>query len=298
MFDRNRIRGIIPPLSTPLTPEERLDEAGLRRLIRKLLKVGIHGMFILGGTGEGIYVTNDVQKRTIEVTVDEVAGRVPVLAGVSELSIARAIEKGRQAAASGADVLISMVPYQRPMTQEAVYDYFRALAEGTSTPVMLYNIPYAVPTNIKEDTIAKLAEHELIVGMKDSDTLSHVTRALMLTAGRAFRLLCGIEHDLLAGMMVGAVGGTLATANVWPELTVEAYAACAAGDWPRALGWQKKINEFTEVAYQVPFITACKYALSLQGIYGPAVASPGGTLTDPEKQIVKDWLVRYNLLER
>jgi dihydrodipicolinate synthase/N-acetylneuraminate lyase len=296
LFDRQRIRGIIPPLVTPLTPDEQLDEAGLRRLIRKLLNAGIHGIFILGGTGEGVYVSNAVQMRAIEVTADEVAGRAPVLAGVTDLSIKRAIEKGREAVRCGADELISMVPFFRPATQDALYDYFRALAEGASAPVMMYNIPYAVPTNIKEETIARLAEHELIIGMKDSDNPSHVTRVLMLTAGRNFRLLCGIEHDFLAGMLMGAVGGTLATANIWPELTVQAYDANAAGDWPRAIEMQKKINEFTELAYKVPFITATKYALSLQGICGPTLTSAFRVLTEEEKQIVKEWLLRYNLL--
>jgi len=296
LFDRQRIRGIIPPLVTPLTPDEKLDEAGLRRLIRKLLNAGIHGIFILGGTGEGVYVTDEVQRRAIEVTADEVAGRAPVLAGVTDLSIARAIEKGRAAAQRGADVLISMAPFFRPATQEALYDYFRALAEGTGAPVMLYNIPYAVPTNIKEETIARLAEHELIIGMKDSDNLTHVTRALQQTAGRDFRLLCGLEYDFTAGMMMGASGGTLATANLWPQLTVQLYDACAAGDWPAAIELQKKLNAFTELAYGAPFIPATKYALSLQGICGPTLTSPARILTDAEKQIVQECLTHYGLL--
>jgi 4-hydroxy-tetrahydrodipicolinate synthase len=296
MLDRMRIRGIIPPLATPLNADETLDEAGLRRLIRKLLNAGIHGIFILGGTGEGVYVTDEVQRRAIEVTADEVAGRAPVLAGVTDLSMARAIARGREAKRRGADVLVSMVPFFRPATQEALYDYFRGLAEGADAPVMLYNIPYAVPTNIKEETIAKLAEHELLVGMKDSDNPSHVSRVLMLTAGRDFRMLCGIEHDFTAGMMMGAVGGTLATANIYPEMTVRVYDACAAGDWTRAIAAQKEVNEFTELAYKVPFIPAVKYGLSLQGICGATCTSAWRALTDEEKKTITEWLERYRLL--
>ncbi len=296
MFDRNRLRGIIPPLATPLHPDETLDEAGLRRLIRKLLGAGIHGIFILGGTGEGVYVTDEVQRRAIEVTADEVAGRAPVLVGVTDLSTARAVARGREARQRGADVLVSMVPFFRPATQEALYDYFRGLAEGADAPVMLYNIPYAVPTNIKEETIARLAEHELIVGMKDSDNPSHVSRVLMLTAGRNFRLLCGIEHDFTAGMMMGAVGGTLATANIWPAMTVRAYDAGAAGNWPQAIAEQRQVNAFTELAYKVPFIPATKYALSLQGVCGETCTSAFRPLTDEEKQIIRDYLGSYGLL--
>jgi len=297
MLDRERIRGVIPPLVTPMTPDEELDEPGLRRLIRRLLKAGIHGVFMLGGSGEGIYVTDAVQARAIDVAADEVAGRAPVLAGVTELSIKRAIEKGKQAARLGADVLISMVPYQRPMPQEHVYDYFVALAEGTGMPVMMYNIPYAVPTNIKEETIVRLAEHPLIYGMKDSDNHMHISRVLMLTKGTGFRLLCGIEHNLLAGMMEGAVGGTLATANLWPEITVETYDACAAADWPRALALQRKLDRFTEFAFQVPLIPSTKYALALMGIIASdTMARPARTLSADEQRQVKEWLIENGLL--
>ena len=297
MFDRKRIRGIIPPLATPLTPDEKLDEHGLRQLIRKLLDAGCHGMFILGGTGEGIYLTDEVQARTIQATVEEVAGRVPVIAGVSDVSAGRAIVRGRQAAQLGADVLISVPPYQALMAPQEVEDYFIALAEGTSMPTMLYNVPPWVRTYMMVDTIARLAEHEGIIGMKDSDEFVHVASVALATKGTGFRLLCGTELNFVPGMMMGCVGGTLAAANIWPEIMVEAYDVCAASDWERAREMQETLMRFMEPLYVVPWTAGCKYALSLQGICSPTVMRPARTLTEDQKQSVRSWLTEYNLIQ-
>jgi len=297
MFDRERIRGIIPPLATPLTPDEKLDEQGLRRLIRKLLDAGCHGMFVLGGTGEGIYLTDEVQVCTIEVTVDKVAGRVPVIAGVSDVSARRAVVRGRQAAQLGADVLISVPPYQRPMEPQEVYDYFIAIVEETGMPTMLYNVPPYVRTNITVDTIARLAEHEGIVGMKDSADFTHLASVAIHTKGTGFRLLCGLEFNFVPGMMMGSVGGTLAAANIWPEIMVEAYDACVVGDWERGRKVQETLTRFVEPAFEVPWTATCKYALSLQGICDPTVMRPERTLTEDEKQFVGNWLTKFGLIK-
>ena len=296
MFDRERIRGIIPPLATPLTPEEELDEEALRRLIRRLLDAGCHGAFVLGGTGEGIYLTDAVQAHTIEVTVDEVAGRVPVVAGVSDLSVRRAVARGRLAAQLGADVIISVPPYQRPMEPMEVRDYFVALAEETGMPTMLYNVPPFVRTDITVDTIAELAGHDGIIGMKDSADLAHLSDVALATQDTGFRLLCGFEPNFAPAMMIGAAGGTLAIANVWPEICVETYDACAAGDWERARRLQLKLTRFLGPFTQAPWTPACKYAMSLLGLCRPATMRPDRPLTEGEQNLIRETLSEWELI--
>jgi len=296
VFDRERIRGIIPPLATPLTKEEELDESGLRRLICKLLDAGCEGVFVLGGTGEGIYLTDKVQARMIEVTVDEVAGRVPVIAGVSDMSVKRAVVRGRQAARLGADVLISTAPYQLEMEPQEVYDYFVALAEETDMPTMLYNVPPWVRTNITVDTIVRLAEHNGIVGMKDSADFTHLTEVLLHTRGTGFRLLCGMELNFVPAMMMGAIGGTLAVANLWPDLCIEAYEAGLSGNDEKARNLHLKLSQFMQPVFKVPWGAACKYGLSLMGICGPTQMRPQLGLTEAQARVVEEWLKQYDLI--
>lgn len=296
MLDLDRIRGIIPPVATPLTPEEKLDEPALRRQIRRLLDAGCHGMFMLGGTGEGIYLTDAVQEGVVAVTADEVAGRVPVIACVSDVSPARAILRGQRARDLGADALVSTAPYQRPMRPAEVYDFYVRLAEGTGMPTMLYNVPQVVQTNITPETIARLAEHEGIVGMKDSAGFAHLTSVAIHTRGTTFRLLCGTEFDFVPAMMIGAVGGTLAVANIWPELMVEAYDVCVAGEWHRGGQIQEKVSRFSGPAFQMPWLALCKYSLSLLGICGETCARPTIPLTNDQKARVRAWLAGYNLV--
>jgi 4-hydroxy-tetrahydrodipicolinate synthase len=297
MIERQRISGIIPPVATPLTPEEDLDEPGLRRLIRKLVDAGCHGLFVLGGTGEGVYLTEAVRAQTIEVTVEEAAGRLPVIVDTSDVSVKRAVSRGQQAARLGADVLISTPPFQRPMEPPEVYDYFVALAEESGMPTMLYNVPPLTGTHVPVATIVRLAQHQGIVGMKNSAEFTHLAQVAVHTRGTGFRLLCGVELFFLPAMMMGAVGGTLGLANLWPELCVQAYEVGILGDWKRAQKTQNTLLRFAELAFRLPWVPVVKHALSLIGVCGPTVMRPARTLSETEQGLVRDWLIEYGLLD-
>jgi len=294
MFDRERIRGVIPPLATPLTPDEKLDEQGLRTLIAKILDAGCHGILVLAGTGEGLYLSDQVRAQVIEVAVDEGAGRVPVIADISDVSVARAVSRGRQAEELGADVLISIPPFQRVMKPPEVYEYYLALAEETRMPTMLYNFG---STNISIGTIVRLAEHENIVGIKDAVDFSHVASVAIHTKGSGLRILVGWEFDFVPGMMMGCVGGTPAVGNVWPEIAIETYESCVAGDWERARDLQETLTRFTEDSLTFPWIAGCNYALSLLGVCGPTVMRPQSTLTEEDQARVRKWLTDFDLME-
>lgn len=296
MFDVKRLEGIIPPLATPLTEDEELDESGLRRLIRRVLEAGCHGVFILGGTGEGIYLSDQVQTRTIGVTVDEVAGRVPVIVGVSDVSVKRSVIRGKEAAQLGAEVLISVPPYQRLMEPQEVYDYYISLAEGTGMPTMLYNVPPDVRTDISVETIARLAEHSRIVGMKDSADFGHLASVAFHTKGTSFRLLCGVEHNLVPAIMVGAVGGTMAKGNLWPRLCIDTYNAAVANNWEESRAMQEKLTRFAGRMSGAPWVALCKYALNLMGICGATVMRPQRALDEREQRLAKSWLGEYGLI--
>jgi 4-hydroxy-tetrahydrodipicolinate synthase len=297
MFERERIRGIVPPVATPLTSDGGLDETGLRRLIDRLIDAGCHAMFMLGGTGEGLYLPDSVYEQAIAVSVDAVAGRVPVLVGVSDTSTPRVIERGKLAARLGADVLIANPPCMGQRPASVVYEHYVRLAGETGMPTMVYNVPPAIPTDVTVETLARLAEVDGIIGMKDSASYTHLTRVLAATRGTGFRVLCGVENFFVASMMAGAVGGTLASANVGPDLSVNTYAACLAGDWVRAQAMQDQLSEFVEIAYHHNWTQVCKHALNLLGISSSDMCTlPLPALTEDEKLAVRQWLNRYQLL--
>ena len=297
MFERERIRGIIPPLATPLTQDGELDESGLRRLIGRLIDAGCHGIFMLGGTGEGLYLTDRVYVRAIEVSVDEVAGRVPLLVGVSDTSTPRAVERGKLAARLGADVLIANPPVIGQKPESVVYEHYVRLAGETGAPTMVYNVPPGIPTDVTVETLARLAEVDGIVGMKDSASYTHLTRVLAATKGTGFRVLCGVENFFVASMMAGAVGGTLASANLNPALSVETYDACLSGDWPHAQSMQERLSEFVEIAYHHNWTLLCKYALSVMGVCSTDASTlPMPALSQAQKEIVRQWLAEQGLL--
>jgi len=297
MFDRERIQGVIPPLATPLTQDGSLDEPGLRRLIGRLLDAGCHGMFMLGGTGEGLYLTDAAYTRTIEVSVDEVAGRVPVLVGISDTSTSRSVERGKLAARLGADVLIANPPCIGQKPADVVYEHYMRLAGETGAPIMVYNVPPGIPTDVTVETLAKLAEQDGIIGMKDSASYGHLSRVLAATKGTGFRMLCGVENFFVPSMRAGAVGGTLASANVDPQLSVKTYNACVSGDWDQAQQLQYLLSEFVEIAYHNNWTLVCKHALSLLGVCESDTSElPATALTSEQKKVVREWLVQHQLL--
>jgi 4-hydroxy-tetrahydrodipicolinate synthase len=187
MFERDSLRGIIPPIATPLTPAEEVDAQGMRRLVSYLLDAGVHGIFVLGATGEFAYLRDRERVRAIEAAVEAVDGRVPVIAGISDVGTRQVIERCRAAQGAGADFVVCTAPYYSPLRQPWIYEHLRTIACETGARLLLYNVP-PVATPIDPETIARLAEIENVVGIKDSADLIHIQDVLFRTRARG---ICG-----------------------------------------------------------------------------------------------------------
>jgi 4-hydroxy-tetrahydrodipicolinate synthase len=212
------LRGCHIPLVTPFREDGSIDEPGLRRLVNYFIEEeGADGLVPCGTTGESPTLDYDEHGRVIEIVVEEAAGRVPVIAGTGSNSTREAIEMTKHAEEVGADATLQVCPYYNKPTQEGLMAHFRAVAEATSLPIILYNIPGRTSRNIEPKTILKLSEVDNIIGVKDAcGDLSQTMQIIEGTRERqkTFYVLSGEDALTFAMMCLGGHGGICAVGNV------------------------------------------------------------------------------------
>src|SRR5579875_1224373 len=227
-MDLSRLRGILPPVLTPLTPDETVDERSLRRLVDFLVGAGVHGLWVMGTTGEFPCLPEAERARAVAVVVEQAAGRVPVVAGVGDSSTALALRHARHAAEAGVDGLASTPPHYFPHAMDEVVAHFRALKEAhPELPLLIYHIPQTVKVRMTLDVTLTLAREGVCAGIKDSQNDLEWFRSLVLAVRdegltERFRCLLGSRVLIDAGLAVGAVGAVPAVANVAPAAAVVA----------------------------------------------------------------------------
>ena len=240
----SRFHGIIPPLATPLVDRDTLDVGGLERLIEHVLAGGVHGLFILGTTGEGPALPPAVRRAVVERTIKQVAGRVPVLVGISDTVLADSLALARFAADGGAAAVVAAPPYYFPAGQEPLERWCRALVAGLPLPLLLYNMPEMVKVVLEPELVRRLADLPEIVGLKDSggDLETFAVYSKVVREVRPdWSLLIGPEQMLPQAHALGGHGGVCGGANVHPRLFVDLQAALERGDEARAVGLQQKV---------------------------------------------------------
>ena len=242
---RPRFRGIVPPLATPLLDRDTLDVGGLERLIEHVLAGGVHGLFVLGTTGEGPMLTQAVRRAVVEKTLQQVGSRVPVLVGITDTVLADSLALAGFAAEQGAAAVVAAPPYYFPVGQEPLERWARAVAASVPLPLVLYNMPEMVKVVLAVDTVRRLADQPGIVGIKDSGG------DLEVFAGYAgvvrdvrpdWSLLIGPEEMLPEAHALGGHGGVCGGANVAPGVFVGLQAALEAGDGPRATALVQQVR--------------------------------------------------------
>lgn len=272
------LEGISPPLVTPLLADGELDEAGLRRLVDYVVAGGVHGIVVLGSSGEAALLLPEVRRRVVEVAIEQANGRVPVVVGTGEPGTALAVESTRFAKQAGAAGAIVVPPFYYPHDQEAVKRHYRTLRERVDLPLLAYHIPGMTKVPIEAETLLELAGDGTLVGMKDSaGSFAYYQRVVDGTRGNAkFAALQGSDQFLFAGLHYGGDGAISVISQVAPKVMVALYDAARAGDWERARAlhgqWQR-----VSTAMGPGWIPAVKGAFSALGICGPHVAAPNAT---------------------
>ena len=292
------LSGIIPPLVTPLKNNETLDVESLERLIEHLIEGGVHGLFILGTTGEEQSLSYDVRKQMIKESCRINRGRLPLLACITDTSIEESIRLARKAADYGADGVVSAPPYYFATGQPELAQFYEELVPQLPLPVFLYNMPSHVKVSFAPDTVARIAKNEQVVGFKDSSANAVYFQSVMYKMQHRpdFAMLVGPEEITGECVLLGAQGGINGGANMFPELYVAMYNAASARDINRVLDLQQLIMQISTTIYTVgrhgsSYLKGLKCALSLLGIINDDfVASPFYKFEAPERDKIRQAL--------
>lgn len=301
---KTRFRGIIPPVITPLKEQNKLDTKGLDHLIEHILSGGVHGLFILGTTGEGPSLSYDLRYEMTQRVCSQVDGRVPVLVGITDTSFTESVRLSKKAAEVGADAVVAAPPYYFSMNQAELNGYYESLAEESPLPLFLYNMPSHTKIHFESETVKNLAEHSNIIGFKDSsgDLLYFQNVVRLLQDHPEFSLLVGPEEMLMQSMLTGGHGGVNGGANMFPKLYVAMYEAALEKDFERMSSLQKKILQVSSSLYTVgsspaKYLQGVKCALSLMGICNDTLAFPYQSFGNQEREKIRHALNRLDLEE-
>ena len=242
------IKGIIPPILTPMNADESINEKELRHQVNRMIEAGVHGIFAFGTNGESYALSEAEKVRVLEVVVEETNHRVPVYAGTGCVTTAETIKMSKKAQEIGADVLSVIVPWFAAASQDELYDHYKAVAEAVDLPIVLYNIPARTGNALAPATVARLAKDvPNVMGAKDSSgNFDNMKQYIELTAelGKEFSVLSGNDSLILPALVFGGKGGIAGCANVFPHTMVEIYTAFTAGDMDRAKKVQDSIRIF------------------------------------------------------
>ncbi len=275
------MRGIIPPLITPLQERDTLDVAGLERLIEHILAGGVHGLFILGTTGEAPSLSYRLRYEVIERVCAQVKERVPVMVGITDTSFVESVNIANKAQDAGARAVVLTPPYYFPAGQPELIEYLKHLLKELALPVFLYNIPSYTKVVFEPETIRAAADLPGIAGIKDSSGNMIYFRRLqiLLKDNPDFSLLMGREELLAEAVLMGGHGGVCGGANLLPELYVGLYNAACEKDLPKVEALHEKVMRLSNAIYTVgqyesSYLKGLKCALSCIGICSDFMAEP------------------------
>ncbi|GLV75895.1 dihydrodipicolinate synthase family protein [Streptomyces hygroscopicus] len=279
------LRGVVPPVCTPLDSQGEVDTASLARLVEHLIQGGVHGLFALGSTSEVVYLTDDQRATALRTVIDTAGGRLPVLAGVIDTTTARVAAHARTAAELGADAVVATAPFYTRTHGKEIAGHFRRLRQDVDLPLFAYDIPVSVQSKLSSALVRELAEDGTLAGVKDSSGDEGGLRRLIVELGgrdgRAhgaaprFSVLTGSELTVDAALLAGVDGVVPGLGNVDPAGYVRLYDAARAGDWAGAAQEQERLVELfamvdvgpeADMGRSSSALGAFKHALRLLGV--------------------------------
>jgi len=259
-----KIQGAFTAIVTPMRGGK-VDEEGLTSLINFQIDNGIHGLVPCGTTGESATLDFDEHKRVIELTVQIVDGRVPVIAGTGANNTLEAIELTESAKASGADAVLSVVPYYNKPSQEGLFQHFKTISEAVDIPMVLYNVPGRTVTNMLPTTVARLAALPGIIGIKEASGSLNQIADVIRRCPEDFIVLSGDDFTSMATVLIGGRGVVSVTSNVDPRGMSEMMDAALAGDLVRANEIHYRLFGLMGTMFCYPSPAPAKKGLQLMG---------------------------------
>ncbi|MFJ9749791.1 dihydrodipicolinate synthase family protein [Streptomyces chartreusis] len=305
------LSGVVPPVCTPLTPDREVDVPSLRRLIDHLIQGGVHGLFVLGSTSEVAYLTDRQRRLVVDTAVRHAAGRLPVLAGVIDMTTPRVLDHVHEVTEAGADAVVATAPFYARTHPAEIAHHYRLIATACPVPVIAYDLPSGVHTKLPAEVVLDLAAEGVLAGLKDSSgDLAGFREVVMGVRNRpdlkGFSVLTGSELIVDAALAVGADGAVPGLANVDPAGYVRLERLYRSGDRESARAEQERlcalfgmvtVGDPERMGGSSSALGAFKAALHLRGVIDcPATAEPQVPLSPEEVERVGKFLAGAGLL--
>ncbi len=292
------LRGVVPPMVTPLLDSDTLDCEGLERLVEHILDGHVHGLFLLGTTGEAPDLSYALRHELVKRVCRQVKGRVPVMVGITDTVFPESLRLAQTAEAAGAAAVVAAPPYYFAPGQPELVEYYTHLANRSPLPLFLYNMPSHTKVMIDPYTAQTLAENPRIIGLKDSSAnIVYFNSVRHLLRDRPdFSILMGPEEALGEVVLMGGHGGVCGGANLFPQFFVDLYEAAAAKDVDAAVRLQERVMTISGSLYGVgrhvsSFLKGVKCSLDLMGICSDIMAEPFSRFREEERSIIRSRLV-------
>jgi len=284
---RTPFTGVGTALITPFTRDGSLDEPAVKRLARRQIDAGVHFLSPCGTTGEAPTLSHRDKLRVVELVLEEANGQVPVLAGAGGYDTREVVELARDLERVGADGLLSVTPYYNKPTQEGLYQHYKAIAEATPLPIMLYNVPSRTSVNLSVETTLRLSEMRNIVGIKEASDVVQMSQ-IIAAAREDFMVLSGDDPVTVAVMAIGGRGVVSVASNEAPAEMAQIVELCEKGDFAAA----RKLHHWLLPLIQVNFVETnpipCKAAMAAMGLIEESYRLP----LVPPSAAARDKIVR------
>lgn len=291
---KTTLHGIVPPLVTPLLDNETLDIEGLERLIEHVVAGGVHGIFILGTTGEAQSLSYELRCEMIRQSARILNKPLPLLVGISDTSLVDSIALANLAAEHGADAVVSAPPYYFATGQAELAEFYEQLIPQLPLPVFLYNMPTHTKVSFAPATIRRIAENPKVAGFKDSSASGGYFQSVMfeMRDRKDFSLFVGPEEMMAESVLMGAHGGVNGGANMFPELYVSLYHAAVNKDVDKVRELHAKVMQISSSIYTVgsygsSYLKGVKSALSVLGICNDYLAAPFNRFDEAHKDKIR-----------
>lgn len=281
---------------TPFKPDGSLDGKTLVDLIEWQVQEGIHFLVPCGTTGESVTLTHDEYLSVVDITVKTARGRVPVVAGAGGNNTAKIIDLIHELERLGVDGILSVSPYYNKPTQEGIFQHFRALAQSTELPIIVYNVPGRTSSNILPDTLLRLAEIPNILGVKEASGDISQIGEICSRAPERFRILSGDDSLTLPVIALGGHGIISVASNEVPGMMAKFTAACLKGSWDEARGWNRKLYPLMKINFIESSPIPVKAALAMMGKIPEVYRLPLVKISDGARAKLSAVLSELNLV--
>lgn len=289
------LKGCYVAIITPFDQNGKIDEEALRKHVNFLVEKGVAGIVPCGTTGESATLSWEEHNRVIDIVINEVNGRVKIIAGAGSNNTAESISAARHAQKSGADAILCITPYYNRPTQEGLYQHYKSIASNVDIPIVVYNVPGRTGTNLLPETLERLCEMPTIVAVKEaSGNVSQISQIHSRCKER-LQILSGDDALTLPILSVGGIGVISVVSNIVPEKMCNLIDAFFAGNFPLALKIHEELLPLNAAMFLETNPIPVKTAMSIMGLSGSTFRLPLVSMNENNKQALINVLKKYNL---